>query len=444
MQEKTETYGGESFVKESSQIHHCEDGSTADEVSVEHVPEGTSSPGKALFMLLKAFIGTGVIFLPGSFASGGLILSIVLMVTIGVICMFSFQRLVQAQRLVGGSYGNVAEVLVNKWARYLINFFLCVSQMGFVASYMIFISENVGIVVDTLSNCNAPFAAHFYIWIFLIIIIPLCWVRKIGRIGWCAIIADVFILFGLVCVIYFSSAQISHQGGMGPNITMVNAQTFALMLGTAVFSFEGIGMVVPIITGMREPEKFKHVLNIGMVICIVVFTGVGALGYVAYGNTIQASIVSNLPRQPLSIVVQLLYSVAMILTSPFMLYPPLTIIESAIFKPHHRGKISLKWKWLKNLVRTIIPVVCAAISFGVGPDGLNKFVALVGSVGSMPLCFVFPGWFHYKISKSKTQKAMDIVLILFGIAIAIYTMYVNIDSWVHPTPSTPAPSTCPA
>lgn len=33
---------------------------------IEHAPEGTASPGKALFMLLKAFIGTGVIFLPGS------------------------------------------------------------------------------------------------------------------------------------------------------------------------------------------------------------------------------------------------------------------------------------------------------------------------------------------------------------------------------------------
>lgn len=36
------------------------------EEQIEHVPQGTASPGKALFMLLKAFIGTGVIFLPGS------------------------------------------------------------------------------------------------------------------------------------------------------------------------------------------------------------------------------------------------------------------------------------------------------------------------------------------------------------------------------------------
>lgn len=40
--------------------------SSISEEQIEHVPEGTASPGKALFMLLKAFVGTGVIFLPGS------------------------------------------------------------------------------------------------------------------------------------------------------------------------------------------------------------------------------------------------------------------------------------------------------------------------------------------------------------------------------------------
>jgi hypothetical protein len=40
--------------------------SSISEEQIEHVPEGTASSGKALFMLLKAFIGSGVIFLPGS------------------------------------------------------------------------------------------------------------------------------------------------------------------------------------------------------------------------------------------------------------------------------------------------------------------------------------------------------------------------------------------
>ncbi|ORZ16349.1 transmembrane amino acid transporter protein-domain-containing protein [Absidia repens] len=424
-------YTTQAHVEDSATSIHAK--SSCEEIQIEHVPEGTASPGKALFMLLKAFIGTGVIFLPGSFAKGGLVLSIILMVLIASICLFSFQRLVKAQRQVGGSYGQVAQCLLNRWARYMIQFFLCISQMGFVASYMIFISENVGLVVSTLTNCNSPFESKYFIWIFLIIIVPLCWVRRIGRLGYCAIVADVFILFGLICVLYYSSDQI-HQHGMGPNIKMVNGDTFALMIGTAVFSFEGIGMVVPIIEGMKDPNKFPRVLTIGMIICTVVFTMVGTIGYIAYGDTIQASIVANLPRGPLSITVQLVYAIAMILTSPFMLYPALVIIEQSIFKSHHRGKISLKWKWLKNLTRSMVAVVCAAVSFGVGADGLDKFVALVGSVGAMPLCFIFPGLFHYKITTSKTQRALDCILILWGVAIMIYTIYVNINSWVNPLP----------
>ncbi|KAI8064990.1 transmembrane amino acid transporter protein-domain-containing protein [Thamnidium elegans] len=403
------------------------------EEQVEHVPEGTASPGKALFMLLKAFIGTGVIFLPGSFVSGGLVLSIILMVLLASLCLVAFQILVKAQQSVGGSYGDVAQHLYGPWLKHLIHLFLCISQMGFVASYLIFISENIGIVVNTLNDCNAPFAPKYYIWIVLIVIIPLCWVRKIARLSWVAIIADVFIAFGLICILYFTSAQIA-QHGVGKNIILVNQENFGLMIGTAVFSYEGIGMVLPIVEGMKNPEKFPRVLTIGMIICSSVFTLIGAIGYIAYGDITQASVVANIPRVPLSVTVQLLYAIAMILTSPFMLYPPLTIVEKYIFG-NRSGKVSFKIKMSKNFVRSLIAVICAVISFCVGSDNLNKFVALVGSLACMPLCFIFPGLFHYKITTKRSARILDVALIVFGFGILVYTLYVNINSWINPLPS---------
>ncbi|KAI8090213.1 transmembrane amino acid transporter protein-domain-containing protein [Gilbertella persicaria] len=404
------------------------------EEQIEHVPEGTASPGKALFMLLKAFIGTGVIFLPGSFVSGGLVLSIVLMVLLASICCVAFQILVKAQQSIGGSYGDVAQHLYGAYLRHLIQFFLCISQMGFVCSYMIFISENIGIVVDTVNNCNAPFAAKYYIWIILAVIIPICWVRKIAKLSPIAVIADIFIAFGLICILYFSSAQI-HDHGVGQNIILVNQNTFGLMIGTAIFSYEGIGMVLPIVNGMKDPKKFPMVLNLGMLICAVVFTLIGSIGYIAYGDITQASVVANIPRAPLSTTVQVLYAIAMIFSSPFMLYPPLTIIEKYIFG-NRSGTKSLKIKWGKNFVRSLVPVVCAAVSFGVGSENLSKFVSLVGSIACMPLCFIFPGLFHYKITSRKTAKILDVGLILFGVLAMVYTVYVNVNSWVHPAEST--------
>lgn len=406
--------------------------SSISEEQIEHVPEGTASAGKALFMLLKAFVGTGVIFLPGSFVSGGLVFSICLMVFIAAICLVAFQILVKAQQSVGGSYGDVAQALYGKWLRWLIQFFLCLSQMGFVASYLIFISENIGLAVDTLSNCSSPIESKYYIWMVLIIIIPICWVRKIAKLSWLAVVADIFILFGLVSVLYFCSDQIATKGP-GPNIQMINPNDFALMIGTAVFSFEGIGMVIPVIEGMKQPEKFPFVLNLGMVIVTLIFVLIGVIGYVAFGENTQASVVANLPKVPLSVTVQLLYALAMILTSPFMLYPPLTIIVRGIFGTHKSGRTQNRFKWLKNLTRSIIPIVCAAVSFGVGSSNLDKFVALVGSIACMPLCFIFPGMFHYKTTTKRYAKILDIILVLWGFGICIYTLYVNINSWVHPS-----------
>lgn len=186
---------------------------------------------------------------------------------------------------------------------------------------------------------------------------------------------------------------------------------------------------------MKEPQKFNRVLNIGMIICTGIFIFIGTIGYIAYGENTQASVVANLPKVPLSVAVQLLYSIAMILTSPFMLFPPLTIIEHGIFGINRSGRLSLRTKWLKNLTRSLVPIVCGAISFGVGSNGLDKFVALVGSIACMPLCFIFPGMFHYKVSTKKSVKILDVCLVLWGIGITIYTLYVNVNSWMDPSSS---------
>jgi amino acid permease len=75
----------------------------------------------------------------------------------------------------------------------------------------------------------------------LVIIIPLAFIRRIAKLSFAAIVADILILFGIVCVIYFTSARL-HTEGVAPGVTLINPSSFALMIGTATFSFEGIGL----------------------------------------------------------------------------------------------------------------------------------------------------------------------------------------------------------
>lgn len=50
--------------------------------------------------------------------------------------------------------------------------------------------------------------------------------------------------------------------------------------------------------------------------------------------------------------------------------------------------------------------------------------------------------FHFKVARSKWVKAGDVILFLWGCGIMVYTMYVNINSWVHPQASSNTPSAC--
>ena len=62
--------------------------------------------------------------------------------------------------------------------------------------------------------------------------------------------------------VYIGSQEVSTIVTKGvADIKLFNPKDFALLIGTAVFSFEGIGLVIPITDAMAEPEKFPGALT---------------------------------------------------------------------------------------------------------------------------------------------------------------------------------------
>jgi proton-coupled amino acid transporter len=91
---------------------------------------GTATETKALFLLLKAFIGSGVLFLPRAFSNGGLLFSFTSMWLMGGISLFSFLLLIDCKKYVSGSYGDVGGVLYGEWMRRLVLFSVAISQVS--------------------------------------------------------------------------------------------------------------------------------------------------------------------------------------------------------------------------------------------------------------------------------------------------------------------------
>lgn len=71
-----------------------------------------------------------------------------------------------------------------------------------------------------------------------------------------------------------------------------------LYFGTAIYAFEGIGVVLPLENQMKHPKDlggWNGVLNTAMVIVSCLYIAVGFFGYLKYGDDVLGSITLNLP-----------------------------------------------------------------------------------------------------------------------------------------------------
>ncbi|OZJ06726.1 hypothetical protein BZG36_00435 [Bifiguratus adelaidae] len=383
-----------------------------------------ASTFKTFFLLIKAFIGTGVLFLPQAFKNGGLIFSFLFMWFVSMVSLAGFIMLLQCKDVAGGSYGDIGGALFGPWMRRMVLTAIALAQIGFVCGGSIFIAENVQSVIDAITDSRVNIPTFTILWTAGVLLMPLVLVRNIAKLSFTAIISDTLIVIGLIILFYHDYDMLTHVNPIeqgvhksivpGPDIVWgINLKTFATFIGTSVYSFEGIGLVIPIRDAMHEPEKFNRVLFTVMMVITTVFTCVGFFGYLAYGKNVQTVALLNLPPGPLVNTIQLLYAVAIVLSNPVILFPAIRIIEQGLFGPHKTGRNNPVIKWQKNCLRISIVVLGICIAW-IGAADLDKFISLIGSVCCTPLSFIFPPLFHYKcVAESKAMKAFNIAFMTF-------------------------------
>ena len=122
-----------------------------------------------------------------------------------------------------------------------------------------------------------------------------------------------------------------------------NSQNYGLFLGTSVYVFEGIGLVLPIYEAMDKSirHKFPLVLCSTMTFLLSLFCVFAGVVYASFGTATESVVTLNLPNEGINagtIAVQLAYCVALVFTYPLMMYPALMILEN-FFIPRARNTV---------------------------------------------------------------------------------------------------------
>ncbi|KAJ3590743.1 hypothetical protein NHX12_008692, partial [Muraenolepis orangiensis] len=217
---------------------------------------------------------------------------------------------------------------------------------------------------------------------------------------------------------------------------------FPFFFGTAIFAFEGIGVVLPLENQMRDPKRFPMALNIGMGIVTVLYVTLGTLGYLHFGETIKGSITLNLPHDAWALglgagtrmkplrglyllhkvvfdglcrtnqLVKILYSFGVFVSFAIQFFVPADILLPPLCSrlPESSRRVS------EMLLRGLL--VCLTFSWAVLIPRLDLVISLVGAVSSSALALIFPPLIEL-IAYSDRQPAVSPAVLVKNLLIAL-------------------------
>ncbi|CAH1647912.1 unnamed protein product [Spodoptera littoralis] len=411
-----------------------------------HVTHPTSYADTMLH-LFRGNIGTGLLAMGDAFRNGGIVFSPIVTALLGIICVHAQHLLLNCSEEMHrqskrdrppGFADTVYLVFANGPVRYrglaafmkvLVNGFLCITQLGFCCVYIVFIANNVKMICDQY-NIHIDLSIHM---IFVVVPVLLaCMVRNLKYLTPFSTIANIMMATGVAVVVYEATQDL-------PDVEtreyIGTWQQLPLYFGTAIYAFEGIGLVLPLKNEMRNPEKFQKplgVLNVGMVVVGSIFITVGFLGYLKWGDDVLGSLTLNLqPGRVLSNVVQALIALSILFTYPLQFYVPIAITWPTIQKKYATTNPIAKELGYRALLVLLTFVLAESI-----PE-LGLFISLVGAVSSTALALMFPPLIELVYTSQKPEgipKHMlikDGFIILLGLFIFVTGTYESVFSIVR-------------
>ena len=82
--------------------------------------------------------------------------------------------------------------------------------------------------------------------VVLIVLPPVAWVNNIAQFAFTYMLGNLLILLTMISVSVYCISIMLEKQSFGPNLIAYNPDGFWIMVGFAIYAYEGIGVVMPI------------------------------------------------------------------------------------------------------------------------------------------------------------------------------------------------------
>lgn len=237
------------------------------------------------------------------------------------------------------------------------------------------------------------------------ILASLAMIRQMRTLAMLSGIANIFMLIGMSIIVYYLIEKFSEDGPVPSDTVPFHSESKLMYtIATIVYSFEGVGCMLPIENTMETPKSFYKVLTIAFATYLMMYVLIGVMGAVTFNmtevqppddrgsiSTVIAFYYQSGADRSVSKVLNVLLSVAVAMTYPVQFYAAIEVLEAHFHLDSHSTRVSkvVKYKKSKRFVLRLLAVLLT-LAVAVAIPNLGIVIAFFGSLFGGMIALVLP------------------------------------------------------
>ncbi|XP_021912874.1 putative sodium-coupled neutral amino acid transporter 7 [Zootermopsis nevadensis] len=406
-------------------------GSNGEEEHDQQPAANGSSRLSAVFLIINAALGAGLLNFPQAFdQAGGIMTAVIVQVVLLGWIMGALLILAHCSDQTGAR--TLQEVLEGVYGR--PGLIACSSAValycfGTCVTFLIIIGDQFDRVLSSLHGLD--FCHYWYMnrnfTIVLsssVFILPLCYSRRIDFLKYVSSVGVVTVVYVVILIVYQK-----YMGNFVPGPIKTSPTHWTdifLVVPVICFGYQCHVSVIPVYACLRERNlnNFTLCASVAIAVCVATYTVAGIYGYLTFGSYVTSDVLESYSGSDILVLIGIVaVAIKTYTTYPILLFCGREAVsnlwanllhdsESDVAVTERRRRITIATVWF------ILTLVLALLS----PD-IGSVIDILGSLAAI-FIFVFPGLClmqstlhkdpHIILNKDKFVVLAAIIFILLG------------------------------
>ncbi|XP_043937228.1 putative sodium-coupled neutral amino acid transporter 7 [Protopterus annectens] len=371
----------------------------------------------AVFIVVNAALGAGLLNFPAAFnMAGGIAAAVALQMFLVIFIISALVILGYCSQISNElTYQEVVRVICGKVTGIICEVAIAVYTFGTCIAFLIIIGDQLDKISAAIAHeSEGTGSKHWYTdrkftlcitSIFLIL--PLSIPKEIGFQKYASSLSVIGTWYVTIIII---AKYISPDKEIIPgNIPTSPASWTAVFnaMPTICFGFQCHVSSVPVFSSMHRPEvkRWSGVVTAAIIICLFVYTGTGVCGFLTFGSSVDQDVLLSYPSTDVPVAIARAFIIICVLTSyPILHFCGRAVIEGLWLR--YRGETVEVDVWREKRRRILQTTVWFFLTLILAlfiPD-IGKVISVIGGLAAC-FIFVFPGLCLIQAKLAEVQEA---------------------------------------